>query len=76
MTGEGLGVPFAVAATTIHCQVPGCDWRTTRHRADEAAAAGVWHVYEHHRAEWVGAVGMDRPPAEPRPEAVVGLEGN
>lgn len=72
----GLGEPCGVAATTIHCQVAGCGWETTRHRAAEAAAAGVWHVYEQHRPEWVAAVGVDRPPADPRPEAVVGLEGN
>lgn len=70
-----IGKPFAVAATTIHCQVPGCGWQTTRHRAVEAAVAGIWHIYEQHRAEWVESFG-DRPPAEPRPEAVVGLEGN
>jgi hypothetical protein len=72
----GLGEPFAVAATTIHCAVEGCIWKTTRHRVEEAAAAGVWHVYEQHRAAWVEAIGEDRPPIEPRPEAVIGLEGN
>ena len=75
MTGDWLGVPAEVAATTIRCGVPGCSWKTTSYVRAEAAAAGVWHTYEEHRPEWIAAIG-DRPPRDPRPETFLDPERN
>lgn len=50
-----------------------CSWTEEWTTQEAAQAAAVWHIYNHHRDEWINIMGEDRPPLARTPPEAYGL---